>query len=97
MIRTDNGSEFQAKFHWHVKDLGMIHVYIKPASPNLNGKVERSYLTDKQEFCQFIDYKGDVDLRAKLNEWEAFYNLQRPHAALKVKMPYEILRDKMKA
>ena len=39
VIRTDNGHEFQAKFHWNVEDLGMIHVYIKPASPNLNGKV----------------------------------------------------------
>ena len=32
IVRTDNGHEFQAKFHWHVEDLGMIHVYIKPAS-----------------------------------------------------------------
>jgi len=38
-IRTDNGHEFQTKFHWHVSDLGMQHVYIKPASPRLNGKV----------------------------------------------------------
>jgi transposase len=45
-IRTDNGHEFQAKFHWHVEDLGMQHVYIRPASPHLNGKVERSHLTD---------------------------------------------------
>ena len=30
-IRTDNGHEFQTKFHWHVSDLGMLHVYIKPA------------------------------------------------------------------
>ena len=97
MIRTDNGSEFQAKFHWHVEDLGMQHVYIKPASPNLNGKVERSHLTDKQEFYQFIAYKDDVDLEAKLAEWEAFYNFTRPHSALKGKTPYEILRDKMKA
>ena len=36
-IRTDNGHEFQAKFHWHVpvyqpgrEDLGIHHVYIKP-------------------------------------------------------------------
>ncbi|QGN76971.1 Integrase core domain protein [Piscirickettsia salmonis] len=28
VIRTDNGSEFQAKFNWHVQDLGMDHVYI---------------------------------------------------------------------
>ena len=42
VVRTDNGHEFQTKFHWHVTDLGMLHVYIKPASPRLNGKVERS-------------------------------------------------------
>ena len=28
----------------------MRHVYIKPSSPNLNGKVERSHLTDELEF-----------------------------------------------
>ncbi len=50
VIRTDNGSEFQAKFNWHVQDLGMDHVYIKPGTPRLNGKVERSHRTDKQEF-----------------------------------------------
>jgi transposase InsO family protein len=41
VIRTDNGHEFQAKFNWHVRDLGMEHVYIKPGTPRLNGKVER--------------------------------------------------------
>jgi hypothetical protein len=29
-MRTDNGHEFQAKFHWHLADLGIRHVYIKP-------------------------------------------------------------------
>lgn len=97
MIRTDNGHELQAKFHWHVEDLGMIHAYIKPASPRLNGKVERSHLTDKQEFYQLLDYKGDVDLNEKLKEWEAFYNYLRPHASLKGKTPYELLREKFVA
>jgi len=45
-IRTDRGHEFQAKFHWHVEDLGIQHVYIKPRSPQLNGKVERSHHSD---------------------------------------------------
>ncbi|MCP4900608.1 MAG: transposase, partial [bacterium] len=49
-IRTDRGHEFQALFHWHVADLGMEHVYIKPRTPQLNGKVERSHRTDKDEF-----------------------------------------------
>jgi transposase len=42
-IRTDRGHEFQALFHWHVEDKGIRHVYIKPRSPQLNGKVERSH------------------------------------------------------
>ncbi len=94
-VRTDNGHEFQAKFHWHVEDQGIRHVYIKPASPQLNGKVERSHRTDEQEFYQLLAYKGDVDLRAKLDEWERFYNLTRPHGAFKGKAPYEILRERL--
>lgn len=90
VIRTDNGHEFQAKFNWHVRDLGMVHVYIKPGTPRLNGKVERSHLTDKHEFYQLLDYKDDVDLSLKLLEWEKFYNLHRPHSAHAGKTPYEI-------
>ena len=45
-IRTDNGHEFQSGFHWHVEDLGIRHVYIKPRTLRLNGKVERSHKTD---------------------------------------------------
>jgi IS30 family transposase len=48
-IRTDRGHEFQALFHWHVEDKGIRHVYIKPRSPELNGKVERSHRTDGEE------------------------------------------------
>ena len=65
MIRTDNGHKFQARFHWRCIDVGIEHVYIKPGSPNLNGKVERSHRTDKQEFYQLLEYTGDVDLNKK--------------------------------
>lgn len=94
-IRTDNGHEFQAKFHWHVEDLGVRHSYIKPRSPHLNGKVERSHLTDEQEFYQLLTYTDDIDLSKKLSEWENFYNLYRPHGSLKGKTPYEVLRDRL--
>ncbi len=85
VIRTDNGHEFQAKFNWHVRDLGMEHVYIKPGTLRLNGKVGRSHLTDKH----------DVDLSAKLAEWERFYNLHRAHSAHSGKTPYEMLKSKL--
>jgi transposase InsO family protein len=96
-IRTDNGHEFQAKFHWHVEDLGMTHSYIKPRTPRLNGKVERSHLTDKEEFYQLLSYTDDVDLNEKLREWESFYNYHRPHGAHKGRTPYEALKEKMQA
>ena len=67
-IRTDNGHEFQTKFQWHISDLGMLHVYIKPATPRLNGKVDRSHLTDKREFYQMLDDDGDVNLRQRLGQ-----------------------------
>jgi len=77
-ISTDRGHEFQALFHWHVEDQGMQHVYIKPQSPQLNGKVELSHRTDHHEFYQLLTYKNDVDLNEKLKVWEQFYNFHRP-------------------
>jgi len=94
-IRTDRGHEFQAQFHWHVEDLGIRHVYIKARTPQLNGKVERSHRSDQEEFYQLLTYKDDVDLEAKLAEWEQFYNFARPHGAHAGKTPYESLRKKL--
>src|ERR1700722_17117638 len=54
-IQTDNGSEFQGSFHWHVLDRGIGHVYIRPATPRLNGKVERSHRIDAEEFYRLLD------------------------------------------
>ncbi len=94
-IRTDRGHEFQAQFHWHVEDLGIRHAYIKPRTPQLNGKVERSHRSDQEEFYQLLSYKSDVDLHKKLDEWEQFYNFARPHGTHQGRTPYESLREKL--
>ena len=72
------------------------NVYIKPRTPQLNGKVERSHRTDKDEFYQLLTYKDDVDLEKKLAVWERFYNNDQPHWAHKGKTPYEVLVEKLK-
>ena len=41
VVQTDNGAEFQSQFHWHLESLDIRHVYIRPRTPHLNGKVER--------------------------------------------------------
>jgi len=99
-IQTDNGSEFQAAFHWHVQDLGIEHVYIRPATPRLNGKVERSHRIDAEEFYRMLDGVVIDDAKlftSKLQEWEDYYNFERPHGALGGQTPYERLRSKMKS
>jgi transposase InsO family protein len=101
VIQTDNGAEFQSKFHWHLEQLDIRHVYIRPRTPRLNGKVERSHRVDGQEFYQLLDKGGisdDIHLfNKKLREWENYYNYHRPHGALGGQTPYERLRAKMRA
>jgi transposase InsO family protein len=84
-VQTDNGSEFGASFHWHLLDLGVDHVQIKPRTPRLNGKVERSHRIDSEEFYRLLEGQviDDTNLFAeKLQEWEDYYNYHRPHGAL---------------
>ena len=94
-MRTDYWHEFQAKFLWHVEDQGIRDAYIKPRSPQINGKVERSHRMDQEEFYQLFTYKDDVDLEEKLAHWERFYKLSRPHGTANRKAPYEALREKL--
>lgn len=100
VVQTDNGAEFQSKFHWHLGELGIRHVYIRPRTPRLNGKVERSHRADNQEFYQLLDQKGVSDdirlFNAKLREWEDYYNFHRPHGSLSGQTPYERLLEKTK-
>jgi transposase InsO family protein len=100
-IQTDNGAEFQSKFHWHLTDRDVRHVYIRPRTPRLNGKVERSHRTDDQEFYQLLDKGGITDdihlFNDKLREWEDYYNYHRPHGALGGQTPFERLVEKARA
>lgn len=72
----------------HLLDAGIGHVYIKPATPRLNGKVERSHRIDAEEFYRMLDgvVIDDTELfNDRLQEWEDFYNYNRPHGGLGVR------------
>jgi transposase InsO family protein len=95
------GAEFQSEFHWHLETQDIRHVYIRPRTPHLNGKVERSHRVDDQEFYQLLDKDGITDdihlFNEKLREWEDYYNYHRPHGALDGQTPYERLVEKTRA
>jgi transposase InsO family protein len=97
IIQTDNGAEFQSAFHYHALDKGLGHVYIKPRTPRLNGKVERSHRIDAEEFYRLLDGVIIDDAKIfnnKLQEWEDYYNYHRPHGGLGGQTPYERLKQK---
>jgi transposase InsO family protein len=101
VVQTDNGAEFQSQFHWHLEALDIRHAYIRPRTPHLNVKVERSHRIDDQEFYQLLDKNGITDdihlFNEKLREWEDYYNYHRPHGALDGQTPYERLVAKTRA
>jgi transposase InsO family protein len=101
VVQTDNGAEFQSEFHWHLKSHDIQHVYIRPRTPRLNGKVERSHRVDDEEFYQLLDKDGisdDIHLfNEKLREWEDYYNYHRSHGGLSGQTPYERLLAKTKS
>jgi hypothetical protein len=88
-IQTDRGKEF---FDYKVQELLMEWAIkfrpVKPASPHLNGKVERSQQTDLQEFYSVVDVKAK-DLEDQLQQWQHDYNWYRPHSALRGRTPVD--------
>jgi transposase InsO family protein len=96
-VQTDSDSEFQTAFHLHLLDQGVEHHYIRPRTPRLNGKVERSHRIDAEEFYRLLDgvIIDDTNLfNDKLQEWEDYYNYHRPQAGLAGQSPDERLKEK---
>lgn len=88
-LQTDRGREFFAsKVQELLQIYGIKFRPNKPASPHLNGKVERSQQTDKIQFYTTIDLASS-DLDDHLAEWQHYYNWERPHSAHKGKTPME--------
>ena len=74
-LQTDRGREFFAyKVQQWLQECHIKFRPIKPRSPHLNGKIERSHKTDLQEFyaTQSLD---DPDLEMRLFEGQHFYNV----------------------
>ncbi len=92
-IQTDRGREFFAvKVQEWLREYCIKFRPIKPRSPHLNGKVERGHKTDLQEFYATQDI-DDPELELRLDEWQMFYNWQRPHSSLGGKSPSQKCRE----
>lgn len=82
-IQVDGGSEFRHHFEAACQAHSIKLFVLPPRSPELNGSVERSHRTLKEEFYLF--YRGAFilsDLRRHLKNYLKLYNTFRPHQCL---------------
>lgn len=92
-IQTDRGTEFFAeKVQRYLMEYCIKFRPIPPRSPHLNGKVERSQLTDKIEFwSRYSPKHSDIDNH--IQQWQFEYNWRRPHGSLGGKTPIDKLNE----
>lgn len=108
-ILTDNGAEFTDRFTNrknkasgnHEFDMACIEGHIDhrltaPATPKTNGMVERVNGTIKDATIKVLTYKDETELKADLDKFLVYYNLNRRHGSLKrelkVRTPFEAVQ-----
>jgi transposase InsO family protein len=91
------GDTEEALFTQTCQKYGIRHRQIKPRTPELNGKVERSHKTDEERFYSRYRFANEFDLdHALKNVWMPEYNELRPHRALNGMAPMDFLKKKLK-
>ena len=93
-IQIDGGSEFKDQFEEECKAKKIPLFVLPPRSPKLNGHVERSNRTHREEFYEVYDVDLNLEEHNRqLAEWEHTYNYIRPHQSLDYLTPYQYYRQ----
>ncbi len=89
-INTDNGFENNNDFSKELKRENIFHFYSNRSTPTDNPRVERSHLTDDNEFYLKGNLFNDLQQQKEATrKWEDTYNFKRPHQALGYLTPME--------
>lgn len=82
-IQSDGGPEFLGDFTKTAAELQLTHYFNRPYYPQGNGRIERSFRTDDDEFYHVYDLPADFGgLRNALLAWNQRYESWRLHQAL---------------
>jgi len=80
---SDNGSCYISKlFAQSRRALGLRHLFIRPYTPQTNGKAERFIQTSLREWAYARTYHHSTVRAAHLPTFLHHYNWHRPHSAL---------------
>ena len=93
-IQSDGGSEFLGEFSKRAAALNLPHYFNRPNYPQGNGRVERSFRSDEEEFYQVEELPADLGgLETALLTWNQVYESVRPHQALGYLTPDEFYQN----
>jgi len=93
-LQSDGGSEFLGDFGKAASELKLIHYFNRPYYPQGNGRVERSFRTDDEEFYHLQELPADLGgQEAALLAWNHVYENVRPHQALGYRTPEEFYQQ----
>jgi transposase InsO family protein len=96
-VMSDNGTCFTARFHAtkgeadferNLRSLGITHLLSSPGHPQTCGKLERHHQTLKA-WLETRPATTLAELQGHLDDYQHFYNHDRPHSALAGATPFE--------
>ncbi|MBP1768978.1 MAG: Integrase catalytic region [Candidatus Aminicenantes bacterium] len=88
-IQIDGGSEFMDEFEAACRRRKILLFVNPPHCPEMNGGVERSNRTHREEFYEVKELSLNVEeLNQQVEEYEREFNYDRPHEALEMKTPH---------
>jgi transposase InsO family protein len=90
-IQSDHGSEFSLWFTKRILERGMAHRHGRIRTPNDNAHLERFNRTIQEECLARIP-RNIVVWRKEIPEYLRYYNNERPHMGLGMRMPEDIIK-----
>lgn len=91
-IQSDHGTEFSKYFTKQLIAKGFSHRHSRVRTPTDNGHLERFNRTIQEECLNRIPRNLSI-YKKEIPEYLKYYNEQRPHMALKMKSPLEVMQS----
>lgn len=91
-IQSDHGSEFSKWFTKQCTVEGLEHRHSRVRRPTDNGHLERFNRTIQEECLRYVP-RNISAYRKAVSEYLEWYNIKRPHMALNMLTPAEVLRS----
>lgn len=90
-LQSDNGAEFSKYFTTQLEARDFVHRHSRVRRPTDNGHVER-FIRTLQEGCLNRIPRSFESWQKEIPDFIRYYNTERPHMALEMRTPLEVLR-----